>query len=339
VLAAGIGALALSRLHWREPAARQALAPSSSGASVAVDAPKAPPAIIPEHAVVPQHTVVPEQALAPEQARIEVEKAREAELQQQVQRTASGARVAQAQVYVQLARKRLTAGALLEPSDDSARAYVTAAVALAPEDAEVRAVSAALRDALSAAFTGAIAAGDATAAKLWLQACSEQAAGSPMLSRFKLQLDALESSQRAQAEQLAGMQSDLGQLPAEAQARVAPDLNGAQPSIRNALETAVAGDQSSASDVVPEGRLQRQHFVPPTYPPAALAGGVTGFVELQFTVDASGKVSDIQVQAAEPRGVFERAAISALSQSRYHPVLRDGLPITQRAQIRLRFTQ
>ena len=62
-------------------------------------------------------------------------------------------------------------------------------------------------------------------------------------------------------------------------------------------------------------------------------------MELQFTVEASGKVSDIQVQAAEPRGVFEQAAISALSQTRYHPMRRDGQPIAHRAQIRLRFAQ
>jgi periplasmic protein TonB len=60
-------------------------------------------------------------------------------------------------------------------------------------------------------------------------------------------------------------------------------------------------------------------------------------VELEFTVTPAGDVSDIKIQAAEPRGVFERAAISALSQSRYRPVERDGVAIAQRARVRLRF--
>jgi protein TonB len=61
-------------------------------------------------------------------------------------------------------------------------------------------------------------------------------------------------------------------------------------------------------------------------------------VELEFTVTPDGKVTDIQVQTAEPRGVFEQAAIDALSQSRYEPVQRDGVAVAQRARIKLRFT-
>ncbi|MFI4866907.1 MAG: hypothetical protein ACHQDB_07350 [Steroidobacterales bacterium] len=43
------------------------------------------------------------------------------------------------------------------------------------------------------------------------------------------------------------------------------------------------------------------------------------------------------MQTAEPRGVFERAAITALAQSRYRPVERDGVAIAQRVRIRVRF--
>jgi outer membrane biosynthesis protein TonB len=44
------------------------------------------------------------------------------------------------------------------------------------------------------------------------------------------------------------------------------------------------------------------------------------------------------VHAANPPGVFDRAAVSALLQWRYRPVMRDAQPAAQRARIRMRFT-
>jgi outer membrane biosynthesis protein TonB len=43
------------------------------------------------------------------------------------------------------------------------------------------------------------------------------------------------------------------------------------------------------------------------------------------------------VHADAPAGVFDQAAMTALSQWRYQPVLRDGKPTPQRARIRIRF--
>jgi TonB family protein len=58
---------------------------------------------------------------------------------------------------------------------------------------------------------------------------------------------------------------------------------------------------------------------------------------LDFTVAESGAVKDIAMHAASNPGVFDKAAISALSQWRYQPVLRDGKSVAQRARIRIRF--
>jgi protein TonB len=58
---------------------------------------------------------------------------------------------------------------------------------------------------------------------------------------------------------------------------------------------------------------------------------------LDFTVGVNGAVSDIAVHAATPPGVFDQAALAALTQWRYQPVLRDGKPAPQRARIRIRF--
>jgi periplasmic protein TonB len=88
---------------------------------------------------------------------------------------------------------------------------------------------------------------------------------------------------------------------------------------------------------VPESTLTRVQFVSPTYPEEALSRNISGWVDLEFTVTAEGKVTDIAVVAGEPSGVFDRAARTALARSRYQPVTRDGVPVAQRVRIRVRF--
>jgi TonB family protein len=48
-------------------------------------------------------------------------------------------------------------------------------------------------------------------------------------------------------------------------------------------------------------------------------------------------VSDITVAGAEPAGVFEAAALSAVRRWRYEPVQRNGQAVEQRAKLRIRF--
>lgn len=57
--------------------------------------------------------------------------------------------------------------------------------------------------------------------------------------------------------------------------------------------------------------------VAPSYPPAAQARGLDGYVDLSFTVDPLGTVADVSVAAAEPADIFDEAAIAAVSRWRY----------------------
>jgi len=299
----------------------------------------------------------------------------------------------QARVYLQLAQKRLASGALLEPGDDSARSYLQAAVALAPDDADVHAVALALGEALIARFRAAMAASDTDAAARWLRACRDYHVNDATLAQLSTQLASLQREQTSRAEELLALQRDFkqhlsegqllepadesalanyrrlnavdpgnaalpamlhslrGALAADVQAHIARnDLSGAEQRLHAGRDSGVDGEElagaaaaleraqaAATPEVVPESQLQRQHFVQPVYPPDALANGLGGSVELEFTVTPAGAVTDIKVQAAEPRGVFEQTAIAALSHSRYRPVERDGVPIAQRVRIRLRF--
>jgi len=54
--------------------------------------------------------------------------------------------------------------------------------------------------------------------------------------------------------------------------------------------------------------------VDPVYPPEAARAGTTGFVEVEYTVDASGKVASVSVVDARPARTFESAAVRAVKQ-------------------------
>jgi len=107
-------------------------------------------------------------------------------------------------------------------------------------------------------------------------------------------------------------------------------------SVQHDLDAAAARQQFMAN-VVDAGSLTLAKSVTPVYPAKANLSKTQGWVELDFTVAESGAVKDIAVHAASAPGVFEGAAISALSQWRYKPVLRDGKIVVQRARVRIRF--
>lgn len=72
-----------------------------------------------------------------------------------------------------------------------------------------------------------------------------------------------------------------------------------------------------------EGDLERESepslllAVNPQYPAPAASRGIEGFVEVSFAVTALGRVENATVAGAEPPGVFEQAALAAISRWRY----------------------
>jgi len=106
--------------------------------------------------------------------------------------------------------------------------------------------------------------------------------------------------------------------------------------LRRAIDEA-ADRQALMANVIAASTLKLTKSTPPIYPRSAEIAKKEGWVELDFTVAATGATQDIEVHAANPAGIFESAAIAALSQWRYQPVLRDNVPTAQRARIRIRF--
>jgi protein TonB len=75
----------------------------------------------------------------------------------------------------------------------------------------------------------------------------------------------------------------------------------------------------------------------PVYPPAAFRQGVGGWVEVEYTVNERGVTTDVAVVAAEPRGVFDEAAVAAVAAWTYRPRVVNGQPVAQRTSVTLRF--
>jgi len=92
-----------------------------------------------------------------------------------------------------------------------------------------------------------------------------------------------------------------------------------------------------ATGALPDRDLEQLTATEPVYPPAALRDRVEGWVEVDFTVTEAGVVREIEIVAAEPRGVFDAAASAAVGQWRFQPRVVNGRPVPQRSSVTLRF--
>jgi TonB family protein len=91
------------------------------------------------------------------------------------------------------------------------------------------------------------------------------------------------------------------------------------------------------TNIVSAASLKRVKMTSPQYPESARKRGIEGWVELAFTVMPNGSVDDVEVRNASPANVFDDAAIRAVRQWKFEPVVRNGEKVQQRAMIRLKF--
>ena len=83
--------------------------------------------------------------------------------------------------------------------------------------------------------------------------------------------------------------------------------------------------------------LVRTKTLAPRYPTRAVDMNLEGWVDLLVTVSSSGKVERVEVIAADPRRVFERAAIRAARKWEFEPPIESGLSDSQQGKYRVNF--
>jgi len=148
------------------------------------------------------------------------------------------------------------------------------------------------------------------------------------------------AADKAAADQLAAQQK--AQLAAEQQkaqsARTAQQPSQ-QPSTTPSTEAgnpaAAGADSGNAAGQTSDAVLLRA--VGARYPTAAMRARQEGWVLVSFTIDPAGRTGDIKVVDAQPRRVFDRAAIDAVQRYQFTPAKKDGVAVASVKQQRIEF--
>jgi len=90
-------------------------------------------------------------------------------------------------------------------------------------------------------------------------------------------------------------------------------------------------------EMVPMSRLTRTNYVGPEFPRAARRRNISGSVDVTFTVTTDGKVRALTVLKSEPGDTFDQAALEAVEQWRFEPVIENGAAVEKRTAVRLAF--
>ncbi|MHB8447895.1 MAG: energy transducer TonB [Rudaea sp.] len=77
--------------------------------------------------------------------------------------------------------------------------------------------------------------------------------------------------------------------------------------------------------------------VAPSYPPEAFRSRRQGWVEVQFTITADGKVTNAKVTNAQPSRIFDQAALEAVRRWTFKPRMVDGKAVEEQATRRIEF--
>lgn len=192
---------------------------------------------------------------------------------------------------------------------------------------------------LTQSFTSALSANDLLQpadrnAKAYLLALIETDSGNPVVTTARANLG------NAFLRELRGSLAREDLAAADAWLTEARTIGISGSEIETAERDLVTAREAAAqrSSVVGANSLQRIEYVAPKLPAATRNRGISGWVEVEFTVRTDGSTGDIVVTNSNPRRTFDSAATSAISEWRYKPVMRDGKAVEQRVAVRIRFS-
>ncbi|HTE40552.1 MAG TPA: energy transducer TonB [Steroidobacteraceae bacterium] len=217
----------------------------------------------------------------------------------------AAAKRAGADSEIATARKRLNDGQLLEPAGDSAKDHIANVRAADPTRTEIVELNTQLATKLVDQGKQAMSAQNFDKAKSLATAARDLGVRSQDAAIAQLDRD-IESQRRAAAAKVAA---------------------ATQPA---AAQTPAINEQAATA-------LKRIKTVMPEMPEAARRKKLEGWVEVVFTVNEKGLVSEAQVRSSSPEEVFDDAAVKAVKQWRFEPATKDGKPVATRSMIRLKF--
>lgn len=102
----------------------------------------------------------------------------------------------------------------------------------------------------------------------------------------------------------------------------------AEPGQRQLSSLSFGADSGAAAPIV---------RIPPVYPLDARRQKIEGWVRVEMTIMEDGSVANVKVRKAQPGGIFEQAAIAAVSQWKFRPAVENGKAVRRRAGQTLKF--
>ncbi|HEY4210377.1 MAG TPA: energy transducer TonB [Steroidobacteraceae bacterium] len=211
------------------------------------------------------------------------------------------AAAAEAERFVQLTRDRIKEGRLTDPAQDSAAFYLGQ---LQSTDASNGSFAQLSKELSSRLIDRARAAARDSSKAALVEADLTQA------KRFGADARDIQSIQQSQS---------AARTPA-ATPRPSTALSPAAPPTMNYAQLAK--------------QLKRTRYQAPQLPDNAKVGGV---VTIEFTVDVKGDPRDIRVVDANPPGIFEKSATTAIKHWHYDPLVVNGGPVEIPVRISMRF--
>jgi periplasmic protein TonB len=153
-------------------------------------------------------------------------------------------------------------------------------------------------------------------------AAQKSAADKAAAEQAATQKAAADKAAAAQAALVAQQEKAKEEEEAKTKAAQAPEV---------AANTSPASTGGETRDAIPISTIR------PHYPVTALRNSQEGWVDVQYTVNVDGSVTNISVVSAEPRHVFDSAAIEALRRAKFSPAMRDGAAVVSQQQKRIEF--
>jgi len=137
-----------------------------------------------------------------------------------------------------------------------------------------------------------------------------------------------------------GTDATAAAAPATTPAQAAEHAAAAAQTPKPATEVAKATPPPAPVAAAPSGESRDVRVVTaprPAYPPAAARNRQHGWVEVEFTVAASGEVQNAHVVASQPGRVFDREAVRAVENAKFEPKLVNGQATASTLKRRIEF--
>jgi TonB family protein len=86
-------------------------------------------------------------------------------------------------------------------------------------------------------------------------------------------------------------------------------------------------DRVDVAELLAEREAERIRNAEPPPPPELPPRLISGFVQLEYEVDETGRVTDVRVLAAVPRGIYEEQAVAEIQRQLFTPTFEDGVAV------------